>query len=96
MITQTLFFIAETFFLCILISMIFVTLFAVISQLRNRKNGWKTLLLLVPFSILVLADSLGAIAGITYIGFQHWIIPGIVALLLNILFGTLIWRTQVH
>ncbi|MBP9484036.1 MAG: hypothetical protein KBF19_04545 [Negativicutes bacterium] len=96
MITQTLFFIAETFFLCILISMIFVTLFAVISQFRNRKNGWKTLLLLVPFSILVLADSLGAIAGITYIGFQHWIIPGIVALLLNILFGTLIWRTQVH
>ena len=96
MITQALFFVAETFFLCILISMIFVTLFAVISQFRNRKNGWKMLLLLVPLSILVLADSLGAIAGVTYIGFHHWIAPGIVALLLNIIFGMLIWRTQTH
>lgn len=77
-------FLGQTALLTIAFSLVEVFGLMFFYHFKKLRGDWITLFILVPTAVLLLFDGLGSLGGLAYMGYEHFWIPTLIAILINI------------
>ena len=77
-------FLGQTALLTIAFSLVEVFGLMFFYHFKKLRGDWITLFILVPTAILLLFVVIGSLGGLAYMGYEHFWIPTLIAILINI------------
>lgn len=77
-------FLGQTALLTVAFSLVEVFGLMFFYHFKKLRGDWITLFILVPTTLLLIFDGIGTLGGLAYMGYQHFWIPTMIAILLNI------------
>lgn len=77
-------FLGQTALLTIAFSLVEVFGLMFFYHFKKLRGDWISLFILVPTALLLVFDGVGSLGGLAYMGYQHFWIPTVIAILLNV------------